>query len=94
MKTVSAICVYHGTTIYNLTVNYKGDITTLKRYDISDNNAKEYNSFKEMYKTILKILKTNNFKVTYTEDFMRRWYNIQFIDVLNPTRIETFSLIK
>lgn len=94
MKTVSAICVYHGTTIYNLTVNYKGDITTLKRYDISDNNAKEYINFKEMYKAILEILKANNFNVTYTEDFMARWYNIQFIDALNPTRIDTFSLKK
>lgn len=94
MKTVSAICVYHGTTIYNLTVNYKGDITTLKRYDISDNNVVEYNNFKEMYKAILKILKAKNFKVTYTEDFMSRWYNIQFIDALNPTRIETFSFKK
>lgn len=94
MKVVSAICVYHGTTIYNLTVNCKGDLIVLNRHDISDNNAKEYNNFKEMYKAILTILKNNCFKVKYRSAFNSNWYDIQFIDALNPTRIETFSLKK
>ena len=92
MKTVSATCVYHGTTIYNLTVNYKGELITLKRNDISDSHVKTYDSFRDMYCAILTILKSNNFKVKYIQAFNSKWYDIQFIDALNPTLIETLSI--
>lgn len=45
MKTVSAICVYHGTTIYNLTANYKGELIQLKLNGLSGSPVKEYTSF-------------------------------------------------
>ena len=92
MKTVSVTCIYHGKTIYNLTVNYKGELITLKRHDISDSNVKAYESFRDMYCAILTILKSNNFKVKYIQAFNSKWYDIQFIDALNPTLIETFSI--
>ena len=92
MKTVSATCVYHGTTIYNLTVNYKGELITLKRNEISDSCVKTYDSFRDMYCAILTILKSNNFKVKYIQVFNSTWYDIQFIDALNPTLIETLSI--
>lgn len=92
MKTVSAICVYHGTTIYNLTANHKGELIQLKRVDMSDSDAKPYNSFRDMYKAILTILNINGFKVKYITAFNANWYDIQFIDALNPTLIETFSI--
>nr|DAX01864.1 MAG TPA: hypothetical protein [Caudoviricetes sp.] len=92
MKTVSAICVYHGTTIYNLTASHKGELIQLKRVDMSDSDAKSYNSFRDMYKAILTILKMNGLKVKYKTEFNANWYDIQFIDALNPTLIETFSI--
>lgn len=92
MKTVSATCVYHGTIIYNLTVNHKGELITLIRHNESDSSATDYNSFKDMYRAILNLLRVNNFRVKYIEAFNSRWYDIQFIDALNPTLIETFSI--
>lgn len=92
MKTASATCVYHGTTIYNLTVNHKGELITLIRHKESDSSAPDYNSFKDMYRAILNLLRVNNFRVKYIEAFNSRWYDIQFIDELNPTLIETFSI--
>ena len=92
MKTVSVTCVYHSTTIYNLTVNYKGELITLKRHDISDSSVKVYESFRDMYCAILTIIKANNFKVKYIQAFNSKWYDIQFIDTSNPTLIETLSI--
>lgn len=92
MKTVSAICVYHGTTIYNLTVNYKGELTQLKLNGLWDSNVKEYDSFRELYKAILTVLKANGFRVRYMPAFNSNWYDIQFIDAMNPTHIETLPL--
>lgn len=91
MKTVSTICVYHGTQIYNLTVNYKGELTQLKWNGLGDSNVKEYDSFRELYKAILTALKANGFKVRYINAFNTNWYDIQFIDAMNPTHIETLS---
>ena len=45
-----------------------------------------------MYRAILNLLRVNNFRVKYIEAFNSRWYDIQFIDALNPTLIETFSI--
>lgn len=44
-----------------------------------------------MNKSILKILKNNNFYCGYYEQFGRRWYDIQFINLENPTIIEKFG---
>lgn len=92
MKTVSAICVYHETTIYNLTANYKGELIQLKLNGLSGSPVKEYTSFRELYKAILTVLKANGFRVRYIPAFNSNWYDIQFIDAMNPTHIETLPL--
>ena len=92
MKTVSAICVYHGTAIYNVTVNHKGDLITLKWNSMWDSSVKPYDSFNDMYKAILSILKNNGFQVKYRNAFNLNWYDIQFIDAHNPTHIQTFAI--
>ena len=76
MKTVSATCVYHGTTIYNLTANHKGELIQLKRVDMSDSDAKPYNSFRDMYKAILTILKMNGLKQKGKQKYetVYQWY--------------------
>lgn len=37
-------------------------------------------------------LKNNNFYCSYYEQFGRRWYNIQFINLENPVNIEKFGM--
>ena len=45
-----------------------------------------------MYKSVLNILKNNNFYCAYYEQFGRRWYDIQFINLENPVNIEKFGM--
>lgn len=68
--------------LYNLTVNHKGENITLLYYDmVRQEKPYKYNSFNEMYKSILIILKNNGFYTGYVEEFGRRFYNIQFIEL-------------
>jgi len=45
-----------------------------------------------MYKSVLNILKNNNFYCSYYEQFGRRWYDIQFTNLENPVNIEKFGM--
>ena len=45
-----------------------------------------------MYKSVLGIMKENNFYCGYYEQFGRRWYDIQFINLENPVNIEKFGM--
>lgn len=78
MRKVSA------TVIYNLTVNHKGVLIPLVAY--------EKRTFQTMYKSVLNILKNNNFYCGHYEQFGRRWYDIQFINLENPVNIEKFGM--
>ena len=92
MRKVSATVIYKDNTIYNLTVNNKGDLIPLIRYN--EGSAKDTcykRTFPEMYKLVLTILKNNNFYCGYYEQFGRRWYDIQFINLDNPVNIEKFG---
>lgn len=89
MKTVTATVVYSNNAICNLTVNHKGNLVTLIK--LNPDESKPFISFNGMYAFVLKMLKNNDFKCNYFEAFGARWYNIQWIDVNNPTRIENFG---
>lgn len=84
MRKVSATVIYKDNTLYNLTVNHKGVLIPLVAY--------EKRTFQTMYKSVLNILKNNNFYCGYYEQFGRRWYDIQFINLENPVNIEKFGM--
>ena len=90
MKKCVATCVYQNNQILAISVNYNGNLIQLYRYD--GDNSIHYSSFSELYKAVLAILENNNFRVSSLEMFGRTWYNVQFINVLNPTYIDRFSL--
>ena len=84
MKKVSATVIYRDNTIYNLTVNHKGNLTQLVTNDSANSNG----SFQDMYKRVLNTLKNNNLYCGYYDVFNRRWYDIQFINLDSPFTID------
>lgn len=93
MRKVSATVIYKDNTLYNLTVNHKGDLIPLVAYDeISVKHPYKKRTFQTMYKSVLNILKNNNFYCAYYEQFGRRWYDIQFINLESPVNIEKFGM--
>lgn len=93
MRKVTATVIYKDNIIYNLTVNHKGVLTTLVAYDeTSVKHPYEERKFQTMYKSVLNILKNNNFYCGYYEVFGIRWYDIQFINLENPVKIEQFGI--
>ncbi|HPJ12940.1 MAG TPA: hypothetical protein PLV00_06105 [Caldisericia bacterium] len=93
MRKVSVTVIYKDNTLYNLTVNHKGSLINLVSYD-GTNEKQPYGkcTFQTMYKSILNILKNNNFYCSYYEQFGQRWYDIQFINLENPVNIEKFGM--
>ena len=88
-----ATVIYKDNTIYNLTVNHKGVLITLVAYDeINVKHPYEKRTFQTMYKSVLNILKNNNFYCDYYEQLGLRWYDIQFINLDNPVNIEKFGM--
>ena len=95
MIKVSVTVIYKDNWIYNLTVNHKGKLITLVAYDETDVKHPYANrTFQTMYKSVLNILKNNNFYCDYYEEFGKRWYDIQFINLENPVEINKFGIDK
>lgn len=94
MKKVSVTCVYKNNTIYNLTVNHKGDLTSLLIHKHLGPEQSPHPTFRDMYKYILAFLKANNMYCGYQEAFGSRWYDIQFINVDDPCIIDKYGLVE
>lgn len=91
MRKVKAICIYRDNEVYNFTALTKDSEVTLIRYSLGD-RPYHYPTFNDLYEDMLKVLKSNNMYCGYTVAFERKWYDISFIDLNNPTEIERFSL--
>lgn len=92
MKKVTATVIYKDNSLYNLTVIHKNAIIPLVRYSLeNDTKPYKYTCFNDLYKSVLNILKNNNFYCGFYNQFGRRWYDIQFINLENPVVIEKFG---
>lgn len=92
MKKVTATVIYKDNMLYNLTVVHKNAIIPLVRYSLEkDTKPYKYTCFNDLYKSVLNILKNNNFYCGFYNQFGRRWYDIQFINLENPVVIEKFG---
>lgn len=79
--------------IFNLTVNHKGSYTTLVYYDLLDTvKPYKHKCFNDMLKDALSVLKSNGFYVGKNNDFGIDWYDIQCINLDNPTKITKHGL--
>ena len=92
MRKVTATVIYKNNQIYNLTVNYCGVLVCLALHETVEKGSNEKRTFQSLYKTVLKILKNNNYYCNYQEEFGVRWYDIQFINLENPVEIEKFGI--
>lgn len=85
MKKCVATALYKDNQLYNLTVNYKGSITPLVCYSPNDQiKPYKYDSFTDMYTSILTVLRVNGYYCKSWLDFGALWFDIQFINIENP----------
>lgn len=80
MKKVVATLVIKDNEIINLSVNdNKGIVLTLNP------TLKYFHNTEELYACVLRVLKNNGFYTHVYNEFGKSWYNIQVIDLNNPT---------
>lgn len=87
-KATSVTVVYNKYFLYSVTINYKGDLIP---FDYS-NNPKQYKSFTCLYYGVLQLLKNNDFYVKKWFNFDSWFYDIQFIWIKKPYKIDHFGL--
>lgn len=94
MRKVKAICVYKDNKVYNLTAQLKDTNITLIHYDLEDTKITPFHhtTFEDLYRSVLGVLKNNDMYVGHYEEFNRKWYDISFIDLNNPTVVSRYSI--
>ena len=50
-----------------------------------------YGTLQGLYNTILSICASNNVRVHRWTDFGTTWYNVQFIDIAEPSKVNIFA---
>lgn len=98
MRKVVATAIVKDFKLINLTVTLNnGDNIPLVYYSEEftlghENIPFKYESYSGIIKSILNILKSNDFYVSSWKDFGLKWYAINFIDVDNPTQIKHYGV--
>ena len=81
--------------MFSLTANHQGNLIPLVSYWKEKSvQPHKYDDFQDMYTSILNILKNNNFYVGKYVEFNAIWYDIQWIDMDNPIRVDKFAYLK
>lgn len=88
MRKVTATAIYKENRLYNLSVLHGSNLIPLVRYELTGAQPFEYNNFQALYTAVLNLLKSNGFYVDSYKEFGRRWYNIQFLNLENPVKLE------
>ena len=93
MKKASATVLYKGSTnqIYYLALNYKNNLIPMINYSREKVQPYKYPTFNAMYKTVLNFAKNNGFYYASYKEFNCTWYDIQWIDIENPEKIEKYG---
>lgn len=93
MRKATAIVIYKGTTLYNLTIEHKGARITLLSCDNDlQREIYTFSTFSQLYYKVLGLCKGNNFKIDSYLQFGKNWYDISFIDLDKPYKVEKFGL--
>ena len=80
----------HGIVIYKKSTNTLVCVSAVYKntsVNLLTDGSTDYNSFDELYTTVLKIFENNNMFVSYTEEFSSRLYDISFINYERPERV-------
>ena len=87
MRKVTVIVLYKQSKnhdyfrLYNITAKYKSRNILLFPYSSYSKQTNKYSSFKELYKSVLNILKANSLYVYSYSEFNTTWYDIDFISL-------------
>lgn len=89
MRKCNVVAAYHNTSLMALTViTREGIHVELYR---STNDSYSFETFNDMYGTVLKILNNNGFYTDFYPAFGRESYNILWYDTHNPTYHQRFG---
>ena len=89
MKKVVATVLVKDYEIINLTINdNKGTSLTLT----PSPSPMRFHSTEELYGYVLEVLKNNGFYTHVYKEFGKSWYNIQVIDLNNPSITSVFGI--
>lgn len=103
MKRATAIFLYKEDTdkddiryyqMVNISVVTRDNqLVTICKYELDKDEAKPYKyySFHNMYDGILSLVRINGFYLSSYENFGRRWYDIQFINIDRPYEVKRYS---
>ena len=94
MKKASATVIYDSVSnqIYNLTINHNGEYINLIHYDLNKSpQPYKYETFQGLYETILNFARNNGYYYGRYQAFGSTWYDIQWIDLNNPTIISKYG---
>lgn len=94
MKKVKAICIYKDNKVYNLTALLKDTSVPLIIYDLEDTRITPcpHDTFEDMYRDVLGVLKCNDMYCGHYTEFNRKWYDIVFINLDDPTKVNRYSI--
>lgn len=94
MRKVKAICIHKDLKVYNLTALLPDTSVTLLQYDLEDTRLTpcQHDTFEELFKDMLGVLKSNNMRCGHYKEFERVWYDISFIDLNDPTVVSKHSV--
>lgn len=80
--------------IFNVSVVTRDNhLVQLREHNLleSPNKAYKYYSWHTLYEDILGVIRMNGFYLSSYEQFGRRWYDIQFINIAKPWEINRYS---
>lgn len=91
MRKVTATAIYKENRLYNLSVLHSNNLIPLVRYELTGVQPYKYPDFQALYTAVLNLLKNNGFYVDSYTEFGCRWYNIQFLNLENPVKLEKYG---
>lgn len=81
---VTIVCKSSTKEIFNVSFHHKGNVINFTQ------GKKAYASIHDMIIYILRLAKANEFTIDFRESFGATWYNIFWIDIDKPEKIECY----
>lgn len=91
MKKCTAVVTYDSTTNHIINIGLSDTKGLLVNLQFSELKKK---CFQDIYASVLKILKNNNYYVEKWIDLDAVWYNVAWLDINDPYRLKRYPYLK
>ena len=91
MKKCTAVVTYDSATNHIINIGLTDTKGLLINLNLSNSKRK---CFQDLYASVLKILKNNNYYVEKQTSFDATWYNIVWLDMNDPGRLKRYPYLK